>query len=45
MDNIKPLNQEINYELRDIEELIKELNDRNEFLCTGNVCGADVTLV
>lgn len=43
MENIKPLNQEIKAEIKDIEEVIKELSERQEFLCTGNVCGADVT--
>lgn len=45
MESIKSLNQEIDTEIQDIEEAIKELSQRQEFLCTGNVCGADATLI
>lgn len=50
MSHIKSLNEELSIDNNSIEgssveELFQELTERSEFLCTGNVCGADVTLV
>lgn len=45
MSNIKPLNEEIVVDDNSVEELFQELTERSEFLCTGNFCAADATLI
>ena len=42
MNIIKPLNQEIGNEIDNIEEIIKELSEKQEFACTAYSCPIDV---
>jgi len=42
MGDIKALNQELEVNSKEIESIIEELVERQEFLCTGNACGGNV---
>ena len=42
MNIIKPLNKEIGNEIDNIEEIIKELSEKQEFACTAYSCPIDV---
>ena len=38
MDEIKSINKELDVKSTDIEEIITNLSERNEFICTGDAC-------
>lgn len=41
----KELNKEISYELENLDDLIEEILDREEFLCKGDVCGVQLVVI
>ncbi len=45
MKDIKSLNTEINCDEEKVELIIEELMEKTEFLCTGDVCGAEANLL
>lgn len=45
MKEIEKLNESIESSLENVEALIEELEEREEFLCTGEVCGAHANLI
>lgn len=43
MLHISSVNKELQLDVENLESLTEELAERDEFLCTANACGADVT--
>lgn len=43
MLHINSLNKELQFDVENLESLTEELGERDEFLCTANACGADIT--
>lgn len=41
MKEIKELNKELEVDNNNVEEMIEELAERQEFACTGDACGAN----
>lgn len=42
MDRILPLNQKLEVNSQELESMIAELVEREEFGCTGNYCPVDI---
>jgi len=45
MKEINSINQTLQMSDQELSELIEELVERTEYLCTGEVCGAHANLV
>jgi len=41
MDKVKSINKELNTDQMEMEELLTELVERDEYACTGDACGAN----
>lgn len=45
MNEINSLNISLEESVKDINELLEELTERTEYLCTGEACGAHANLI